>query len=105
MLDDLGGRLGDALRRRPDVRFQAGALVGDLAGVARIADEDGAVAGEDDGAAVAGEAGEIGDVDGVADEQGVHALLGQQTRQSFAALGGVVHATLSPSGMRVKVWN
>ena len=80
LFEDIDGRLGDARGRLADVGFQFGALVGDLADVAGIADEDDAVAAEDDGAAVAGESGEVCHVDGVADEEGVHALVGQQAR-------------------------
>ena len=90
--EHIDGRLGDARGRLADVGFEFGALVGDLTDVAGVADEDDAVAAEDDGAAVAGEAGEVRHVDGVADEEGVHALFGQLARQAFAARGGVIHA-------------
>src|SRR5262249_3770152 len=82
------------LRGRPNVHFQAGALLGELLGEASVADEDRPLAAEGQVAGVAAEAGQVGDVDGVGDEVGVEVLVAELAGQAVAAAGGVVHERL-----------
>ncbi len=83
------------LGRRANIRLDVGALVGDLADVARVADQQGAVMDKDEDAGFAGKAGEVGDVDGTGDQQGVEPFLDEDTVQVLAPTGVVVHATIS----------
>src|SRR6185437_352603 len=93
-------RLSDGLRQflrwRANVRQQLRAFVGQLAGVARIADHQGTIAREKEYGTIAAEAGQVGDVDRTAYHEGVDALVSQQGSQPFAALRipGIVHETL-----------
>jgi hypothetical protein len=59
------------------MRGQAGAFFGDLRCVSEITNEKSAVLREHQMAAVAAEAGQVGDVDGIGDEQRVQFLIHQ----------------------------
>src|SRR5207245_7177214 len=88
--------VGDLAGGRADDGVEAGALLGELLGEAHVADEDGAVAAQEEDAAVAAEAGQVSDVDGAADQAAVEALVAEGVGQALAALGGEVHAVGPP---------
>ena len=88
--DDFAGRLMNGLHRRPNRRVEAGALLLNLFGVARIADEYRVIASQNEKAAVAREAGQIGDVERLRDEQTVKFLVNENLPQAVAALGRIV---------------
>jgi len=69
------------------------ALVGDLLGVARVTDEDGAVLRQDEEAAVAGEPRQVGDVGHAGDQEGVDALLGEAADELVTTLNELTHRT------------
>jgi hypothetical protein len=80
------------------VSFQSGAFVGNLAEVARIANEDETAAANDQDAAIAGESAQIGDVYHIGNSQGIDPFRGERACKSFAARrGGVSHAFIPES--------
>ena len=93
---DLGGFGHGGRGRRAEVDGQAGALLGKLFGEAAVADEQLPLAADDEVAGITGEAGEVGDVDGVGDEQGVEAE-GLELAGEALAAGGVGHCVRSGS--------
>ena len=85
-VEHCGDGVGELLHGRANDCLQAGTLLGNLLDVAKIADEKGAVSRQDEDAAVAAEARQVGDVDDGADQQRGNLFGGQQRSQSLAAL-------------------
>ncbi len=91
LVEHRGGGLGQALCRWPDVELQARTLLSELLGEPAIADQDGSVARQEQVAALAAEPGQVGDVDGVADQQQVQAFAGKRVREAVTAGEGSIH--------------
>jgi hypothetical protein len=94
LVQHLGDGIVELLGWRTDVRREITALFANLLREARIADEDGPLAPLDENAAIAAEAGEVGDVDRIGNGEGVESFVGEERHESSAARRGRVHGRI-----------
>src|SRR5262245_51193995 len=80
------------LNWRTDVSLEVWTFLLELRGESAVADKHRLVTGNNQGGGVAGEAGQIANVDGMGDQEGIEIFGGQQGTKPFATGGIVSHA-------------